>query len=71
MKLYKTTYFKQHILHDGTVATGIKFDGSATAASKTRSALKAADKDSKPATIAVEVFAKKDGLLQFLNGLIG
>jgi hypothetical protein len=67
MKIYKTVYFKST---DGDTPTGRIFDGSAAEASKRRTALKHADKESKPVTEAVNVFAKKDELLQFINQLI-
>jgi hypothetical protein len=67
MKLYKTTYFKSD---DGEAQTGRFFDGTAAEASKRRTSLKAADKESKPVTTTVDVFAKKTELLQFLNELV-
>ena len=67
MKLYQTKFYKPG--DDENAPTGRAFDGSGDAASKRRTALKKADKEADPKTETVEVVAKKEELLQFLNGL--
>jgi hypothetical protein len=67
MKLYKTTY----TVHTGDFAGRVaaSWQTSATEASKARTALKAADKNSKPASEVVEVLTDKAGLVAFLTAL--
>lgn len=67
MKLYRTTYTDIDTTTD-TWTTKTVWHGSADAASKNRTALKAADKLSKPSTDTVEIPTNKEGLLAWLNG---
>ena len=69
MKLYKTTFLTDVIGSDGLRKSSTQWHGSASDASKARTAAKALGAFSKPTTEDVEVPVVKAGLLAFLNQL--
>lgn len=69
MQLYRTTYKTDKIDDDGRRMPASQWHGSASDASKGRTALKATDKTSAPETVPVDVPVQKADLLAFLNDL--
>lgn len=69
MKLYRTTYLTEVIDGNGHRKPSIQWHGSASDASKARTAIKAKDRSASPQTSEVDVPVVKAGLLAFLNAL--
>lgn len=71
MKLYKTSFFKTPA--NGAplpeVRAGARWTSSASDASKARTELKKADRNSEPETTEVDVDTSRPGLIAFLNTL--
>lgn len=68
MKFHLTKFYKPDD-EDGT-PTGRAFDKSGADAASRRKSLRTADKGADPKTEVIEVSAKRDELLEFLNKLV-